>query len=79
MVVGKSPYSQVQAQNEAPRPARSRADETLEMWNAIGNKLIAMALDFPEDKYDFTGSVASPFAMNTTTASITPSSSWGLR
>jgi uncharacterized damage-inducible protein DinB len=23
------------------------------MWNAIGNKLIAMAQDFPEDKYDF--------------------------
>jgi uncharacterized damage-inducible protein DinB len=23
------------------------------MWNSIGNKLIAMAQDFPEDKYDF--------------------------
>ena len=23
------------------------------MWNDIGNKLIAMAQDFPEDKYDF--------------------------
>jgi uncharacterized damage-inducible protein DinB len=23
------------------------------MWNEIGNKLIAMAQDFPEDKYDF--------------------------
>jgi uncharacterized damage-inducible protein DinB len=33
--------------------ARSRADETLEWWNHIGNKLIAMARDFPEDKYDF--------------------------
>jgi uncharacterized damage-inducible protein DinB len=32
---------------------RSRADETLEWWNQIGNKLIAMAKDFPEDKYDF--------------------------
>jgi uncharacterized damage-inducible protein DinB len=32
---------------------RSRADETIEMWNHIGNKLIAMAKDFPEDKYDF--------------------------
>jgi uncharacterized damage-inducible protein DinB len=53
MVVGTSLYSQVQAQNEAPRPARSRAEETLDMWNAIGNKLIAMAQDFPEDKYDF--------------------------
>jgi uncharacterized damage-inducible protein DinB len=36
-----------------PGPARSRADETLDMWNAIGNKLVAMAQDFPEEKYDF--------------------------
>src|SRR5438105_5026882 len=32
---------------------RSRAEETLEWWNHIGKKLIAMAKDFPEDKYDF--------------------------
>jgi len=25
----------------------------LERWNDIGNKLVAMARDFPEDKYDF--------------------------
>jgi len=43
----------IQAQGQAPTPVRSRADETLERWNAIGNKLIAMAQDFPEDKYDF--------------------------
>jgi uncharacterized damage-inducible protein DinB len=42
-----------QSQSQAPSPARSHADETLEMWNHIGNKLIAMARDFPEDKYDF--------------------------
>jgi uncharacterized damage-inducible protein DinB len=52
-IVGTSFYSQAQTQNQPPSPARSRADETLEMWNAIGNKLIAMAQDFPEDKYDF--------------------------
>jgi uncharacterized damage-inducible protein DinB len=45
--------SQRQTQNQAPRPARSRTDETLDMWNEIGNKLVAMARDFPEDKYDF--------------------------
>ena len=45
--------SQGQPQNQAPRPALSRADEMLDMWNGIGNKLIAMAQDFPEDKYDF--------------------------
>jgi uncharacterized damage-inducible protein DinB len=52
-VVGTSFYSQAQTQTQPPSPARSRADETLEMWNAIGNKLITMAQDFPEDKYDF--------------------------
>jgi uncharacterized damage-inducible protein DinB len=40
-------------QNQAPAQVRSRAEETLEWWNQIGNKLIAMAKDFPEDKYDF--------------------------
>jgi uncharacterized damage-inducible protein DinB len=39
-------------QTQSPAP-RSRADETLEWWNQVGNKLIAMAKDFPEDKYDF--------------------------
>src|SRR5271165_6829796 len=52
-IVGTSFYSQGQTQNQPPSPARSRADETLEMWNVIGNKLIAMAQDFPEDKYDY--------------------------
>ena len=32
---------------------RSRSEETLEWWNHIGSRLIAMAKDFPEDKYDF--------------------------
>jgi ABC-type glycerol-3-phosphate transport system substrate-binding protein len=51
--IGTTLYGQGQTQNQAPRPARSRADETLEMWTEIGNKLVAMAQDFPEDKYDF--------------------------
>ena len=45
--------SQGQTQNQGPSPARSRSDEMLDRWNDIGNKLIAMAQDFPEDKYDF--------------------------
>lgn len=45
--------SQAQTQNQTAGAVRSRADETLEWWNQIGNKLIAMAKDFPEDKYDF--------------------------
>jgi uncharacterized damage-inducible protein DinB len=52
-VSGTNLYGQSQGQNQATGPARSRADETLEWWNQIGNKVIAMAKDFPEDKYDF--------------------------
>jgi uncharacterized damage-inducible protein DinB len=52
-VAGMSLYGQSQTQNQATGPARSRAEETLEWWNQIGNKLLAMAKDFPEDKYDF--------------------------
>src|SRR5260221_12576985 len=44
---------QAQTQNQTPGPARSRSDEMLDRWNDIGNKLVAMAKDFPEDKYDF--------------------------
>jgi hypothetical protein len=40
-------------QSAAPRPALSRSEEMLDKWNDIGNKLIAMAQDFPEDKYDY--------------------------
>jgi hypothetical protein len=53
MVSGTSLSIQGQTQDQAPRPARSRSEEMLDRWNAIGNKLIAMAQDFPEDKYDF--------------------------
>lgn len=51
--LGTSIYSLAQAQDQAPLPASSRADEMLDRWNYIGNKLIAMAQDFPEDKYDY--------------------------
>jgi hypothetical protein len=50
---GMSLHSQAQTQSQPPTPARSRSDEMLDRWNDIGNKLIAMAQDFPEDKYDF--------------------------
>jgi len=51
--VGMSISIHAQTQNQPPKPARSRSDEMLEMWNDIGNKLVGMAQDFPEDKYDF--------------------------
>ncbi len=51
--IGASLHGQAQTQNQTPSPARSRSDEMLERWNDIGNKLVAMAKDFPDDKYDF--------------------------
>ena len=36
-----------------PRPAPSPSQVVLSQWNEIGRKLVAMAEDFPEDKYDF--------------------------
>ena len=38
---------------EPPKPAQSPSQELYWMWNMIGNKLIAMAEDFPENKYSF--------------------------
>ncbi|MGD1047002.1 MAG: hypothetical protein ABR936_16995, partial [Bacteroidota bacterium] len=38
---------------EPPKPAQNPSQELLWMWNGVGNKLIAMADDFPEDKYGF--------------------------
>src|SRR5271155_1604011 len=52
-VLGLNLHSLAQTQNQPPSPARSQSEEMLDMWNAIGNKLVAMAQDFPEDKYDF--------------------------
>src|SRR5262249_10579735 len=41
------------AQSQSPQPTLSRSEEMLRMWTSIGDKLVAMAQDFPEDKYDF--------------------------
>ena len=51
--IGTNLHGQAKTQNQTPSPAKSRSDEMLERWNDIGNKLVAMAKDFPEDKYDF--------------------------
>src|SRR6202521_2922898 len=37
----------------APKPADRPSKVLLDNWNDVGRKLIAMAEDFPEDKYDF--------------------------
>lgn len=39
--------------SEAPKPALGASASLLEQWNEIGRKLIAMAEDIPEDKYEF--------------------------
>ena len=39
--------------NGPPKPADPESKVVLDSWNEIGRKLIAMAEDFPEDKYDF--------------------------
>jgi uncharacterized damage-inducible protein DinB len=38
---------------EPLKPAHSPSEELLWGWNSIGRKLVAMAEDFPEDKYNF--------------------------
>jgi uncharacterized damage-inducible protein DinB len=36
-----------------PKPAVSPSQALIDNWNDVGRKLIAMAEDFPEDKYDY--------------------------
>ena len=38
---------------EPPKPALTGSAAVLEQWNDIGRKLIAIAEDLPEDKYDY--------------------------
>ncbi|MBV8052030.1 MAG: DinB family protein, partial [Acidobacteriaceae bacterium] len=46
-------HAQEMTKKEPPKPAISTSQAVLDQWNDIGRKLIAMAEDFPEDKYDF--------------------------
>jgi len=47
-------HAQDTAKKDAPiKPADPESKVVLDSWNDIGRKLIAMAEDFPEDKYDF--------------------------
>jgi uncharacterized damage-inducible protein DinB len=51
--LGVAPLMRAQAQDAKLKPLPSPSQAVLESWNDIGRKLIAMAEDFPEDKYDF--------------------------
>ena len=44
---------------QALRPVASPSTTLLDQWNEIGRKLIAMAEDFPEDKYDYKPSAST--------------------
>ena len=46
-------HAQDSNKTKAVKPADSPSKVVLDNWNEIGRKLIAMAEDFPEDKYDF--------------------------
>jgi len=52
-IVSFPAHAQDAKKEEAVKPADSPSQAVLESWNDIGRKLIAMAEDFPEDKYDF--------------------------
>jgi uncharacterized damage-inducible protein DinB len=46
-------HAQDAKKDVAVKPADSPSQAVLAAWNDVGRKLIAMAEDFPEDKYDF--------------------------
>jgi uncharacterized damage-inducible protein DinB len=46
-------FAQAQGAKTAAKPAASASNELLMQWNEVHNKLIGMAKDFPEDKFDF--------------------------
>src|SRR5260370_26157621 len=44
---------QAAAEKETTKPAPSPSQAVLEQWNDIGRKLIIMAEDFPDEKYEY--------------------------
>lgn len=56
---------EVGKKEEAAKPMKGPSQLVLEQWNGVAGKLIAMAEDFPEDKYDFKATPAQrTFAEN---------------
>jgi len=45
--------AQEAAKKAPPKPAPGPSEALLEAWNDIGRKLVAIAEDLPEDKYDY--------------------------
>jgi len=55
-----APPAYAQKAAETVKPAASPSQAVLDQWNDIGRKLVAMAEDFPEDKYDFKPNQRAP-------------------
>jgi uncharacterized damage-inducible protein DinB len=53
MVTALASAQDAAKKNAPPKAAVGPTQALLENWNYVGGKLIAMAEDFPEDKYDF--------------------------
>ncbi len=54
LTVAVPTHAQDAMKKDAPvKPAAGPSQVLLEGWNDVGRKIIAMAEDFPEDKYDF--------------------------
>lgn len=53
MLAASAQAQQPPSKPSAPKPAPTPSQAVLEQWNEVGRKIIAMAEDFPEDKYDF--------------------------
>jgi uncharacterized damage-inducible protein DinB len=45
--------AQAQKESKAPKPSAGISAEFLDQWNRTGQKLVEMAQDFPEDKFDY--------------------------
>jgi uncharacterized damage-inducible protein DinB len=52
-LVAAPAHAQDAKKDVAVKPADGPSKAVINSWNEIGRKLIAMAEDFPEDKYDF--------------------------
>jgi hypothetical protein len=53
LAVGYASLLWANARSEGPKATPSASQAVVSQWNEIGRKLVAMAEDFPEDKYDF--------------------------
>jgi len=53
LALSGAPVRAQNAQKKTPKPAASPSQAVLESWNDVGRKLIAIAEDLPEDKYDY--------------------------